>query len=201
MPNVYARTLARAAEVAGGPEVLSGLLKVTPSHLDSWLRGFGIPPTDVFLRAVDLLDEEVPPSGLSKDARRGDDVVIEHMRTRILVVDDNVDMVATMIALLRLVGYDAKGCLFGTEAVHYCREFDPDVVLLDIRMPGKSGWDVAQEIRRTLPGKRPVLIAISAEKLMPDEANLPEEKGFDYFLNKPVEPKALVELIETLRAT
>ena len=122
------------------------------------------------------------------------------MRARVLVVDDNVDVVETMIALLRLEGYEAKGCLFATEADHYVRQFNPDVVLLDIRMPGKSGWDVALDIRRTVPdGKRPVLIGITGELLRSDEENLPAERAFDSVLRKPVDTKALVALIERLR--
>jgi CheY-like chemotaxis protein len=68
------------------------------------------------------------------------------MLARVLVVDDNVDMVETMTTLLQLEGCEAKGCLFATEALHYVCDFQPEVVLLDIRMPGKSGFDV-DEIR------------------------------------------------------
>jgi DNA-binding transcriptional regulator YdaS (Cro superfamily) len=55
MPNVYSRTLRRAAQIVGGDDELASLLKVTPTHLALWLQGTGVPPSDVFLQAVDLV--------------------------------------------------------------------------------------------------------------------------------------------------
>jgi hypothetical protein len=54
---VHARTLRRAADIVGGELQLGLRLKVKPSHLSLWLRGFCRPPVDVFLRAVDLVTE------------------------------------------------------------------------------------------------------------------------------------------------
>ena len=118
------------------------------------------------------------------------------MPARVLVVDDNVDMVETMTTLLQLEGCEAKGCLFATEALHYVLGFQPEVVLLDIRMPGKSGFDVADEIREAFPRKRPLLIGITGERLDGEE---PRVKTFDQLLRKPVDVKALLALIGNLR--
>ena len=57
MPDVYARTLARAAEIVGGATELAFRLKVTPSHLSLWLGGFEPCPAKVFLQAVDVVLE------------------------------------------------------------------------------------------------------------------------------------------------
>lgn len=57
MPNLYARTLKRAAQVVGGTEQLAISLKVTPSHLALWLGGAEPTPPDIFLKAVDLITE------------------------------------------------------------------------------------------------------------------------------------------------
>jgi two-component system CheB/CheR fusion protein len=118
------------------------------------------------------------------------------MRARVLVVDDNVDMVQSMTALLGLGGFESRGCPFGTEAMHYVRDFDPDIVLLDIRMPGKSGWAVAEEIRKAKPGKRPVIVAISGEYA---RSNEPMPGGFDHFLRKPIDAEALLGFLKELR--
>jgi hypothetical protein len=56
--TVYSRTLQRAAELVGGEEPLALRLKVTPSHLALWIRGFGSPPADVFLQAADIVSED-----------------------------------------------------------------------------------------------------------------------------------------------
>jgi hypothetical protein len=53
--TVHARTLKRAAEICGGEQQLALWLRVTPSHLARWIEGLAQPPTEVFLRAVDLV--------------------------------------------------------------------------------------------------------------------------------------------------
>jgi hypothetical protein len=67
--NLYARTLLRAAELVGGEQQLAVQLKVTPSHLALWLAGTEVPPTDIFLKAVDVISERQTPSSL--DAPKG----------------------------------------------------------------------------------------------------------------------------------
>ena len=57
MPTLYARTLRRAAEIAGGTEELAVHLNVVPSHLALWILGAEPTPADVFLKAVDLISE------------------------------------------------------------------------------------------------------------------------------------------------
>lgn len=66
--EVYVRTLNRAAEIVGGAEALAYRLKVTPSHLDLWLRGVEQAPTHIFLKAVDLVQD----SGESAEGRKLD---------------------------------------------------------------------------------------------------------------------------------
>ena len=57
MPHLYLRTLERAVLIAGSEQALALRLKVTPSHLSLWLKGLEEPPTEAFLRAVDLVSE------------------------------------------------------------------------------------------------------------------------------------------------
>jgi len=76
--SVHVRTLQRAADVAGGVEMLASYLKVRPSRLKLWLQGSVSPPMDVFLRAVDLLtqDDQVlkPPIRHSGSGNPGADL-------------------------------------------------------------------------------------------------------------------------------
>ena len=58
MRQVYVRTLQRAADIVGGPLALAERLKVTPSHLDLWLKGLESPREEIFLRAVDIVSED-----------------------------------------------------------------------------------------------------------------------------------------------
>ncbi|HET7670709.1 MAG TPA: hypothetical protein VFK84_09900 [Burkholderiales bacterium] len=58
MRQVYMRTLQRAADIVGGPDALAQRLKVTPSHLELWLKGIESPREEIFLRAVDIVSDE-----------------------------------------------------------------------------------------------------------------------------------------------
>ena len=115
---------------------------------------------------------------------------------RVVVVDDNRDIVATTIAILRVEGHEAKPCYHGAEVLPCVQEFDPDVVVMDIGLPGKSGWAVAREVRELLPGKRPLLIGISGEFTKGADKVMSEMAGFDYYLIKPADPKVLLTLVK-----
>jgi hypothetical protein len=68
VPDVYVKTLQRAAEIEGGEQGLALRLKVTPSHLALWIQGIERPPVEVFLRAVDLVTDQQFPRPDSKTA-------------------------------------------------------------------------------------------------------------------------------------
>lgn len=118
---------------------------------------------------------------------------------RVVVVDDNRDMVATMTGLLRLQGYETKGCYDAMDIVACIREFDPEVVILDLAMPGKTGLDAAREIRASIPGKRPVLIALTAEPDTDENRKAARALGFDYYIAKAGDPEILTRLLKSLR--
>ena len=116
-------------------------------------------------------------------------------RTRVLVVDDNRDMLDTLLVLLDTEGHTAKGIYSASTILADVREFDPDIVIMDIAMPGKSGWDAGRELHRYRVGKRPMLIALSGEYTKPRDRLVAELSGFDYYLIKPCDPKVLLQLV------
>ena len=115
---------------------------------------------------------------------------------RIVVVDDNRDTVITMAALLRVEGHDTRACHHGKDVLRCVTEFDADVVLLDVAMPGMSGWDVARELRQVCGEKRPMIIGVTGEYTKGADRVLAEMAGFDYYLIKPADPKVLFALLE-----
>lgn len=116
-------------------------------------------------------------------------------RTRVLVVDDNQDMVDSLLVLLETEGYNAKGIYSARTIVADVQGFDPDVIIMDLAMPGRSGWDAAQEIRKYRTGKRPMLIAFTGEYTKGSDRVLSELRGFDYYLVKSRDPKVLLKLV------
>lgn len=117
------------------------------------------------------------------------------LRTRVLVVDDNQDMVNSLVALLETEGYDAKGIYNARAIVADVRDFDPDLIIMDIAMPGRDGWDAAREVRQYRTGDRPMLIAVSGVYTKGAVTILSEASGFDYYLIKPCDPKVLLQLV------
>jgi DNA-binding response OmpR family regulator len=113
---------------------------------------------------------------------------------RILIADDDRDSVLTLVLLLRQEGHDARGVHSGREVMKAVRDFDPDVVLLDIAMPLLSGWQVARMIREQL-GRRVTLIGMSGKYNHSVDNILSEMVGFDHYLLKPYDPQALIALI------
>jgi PAS domain S-box-containing protein len=117
----------------------------------------------------------------------------ERRRRRVLVVDDNRDSAEMMAALLELGGHEVRLAHDGLEAVEAAAAYAPDVVFLDIGLPGISGYEAAMRIRR-LPGVQPVMAALTGWGQDEDRRKA-AEAGFDHHLLKPVEHDALLALV------
>ena len=113
---------------------------------------------------------------------------------RILVVDDNRDAAVTLTKLLRRRGHEVQTGFDGEEAVRMAREFDPDVVVLDIGLPKLNGYDAAQEIRRQSERQNLTLIALTGWGQEEDRRRA-KEAGFTHHLTKPVVFEELVGLL------
>jgi CheY-like chemotaxis protein len=118
-------------------------------------------------------------------------------RLRVLVADDERDQVTMLAAILQDEGHDVREVYLGAEVLRMVREFDPDVALIDIGMPGMTGYDVARELRAEFGRLRPLLIAVTGWKQSSDRI-LARIAGFDHHVAKPFEAKTLLELIEPL---
>ncbi len=113
---------------------------------------------------------------------------------RILVVDDNVDVVETTTMLLSLSGHQVRSAKDGLQALHIASEFSPDVVLLDIGLPLMDGYEVARRLRQTPQTAGALLIALTGYGQQGDRQR-GKEAGFDGHMLKPVDPHALAKMI------
>lgn len=114
-------------------------------------------------------------------------------RLRVLIADDDRDTTTTLAAILRDEGHEVHVALRGDEVVSLDRLTRPDVLILDINMPGMSGYAVAREVRERRGHLAPLLIAISGQ--WTQEKSLAEALGFDHYLLKPCDPAELLGLL------
>jgi CheY-like chemotaxis protein len=118
---------------------------------------------------------------------------------RILVVDDNQDAVESLAKLLQLGGHETHMAYDGLEAVEAAKALQPDVIFLDVGLPGLNGYEAARRIRKQQADKRIVLVALTGWGQEEDRRRS-KQAGFDAHLVKPVDPTTLAQLLHELAA-
>jgi signal transduction histidine kinase len=115
-------------------------------------------------------------------------------RRRILVVEDNPDAAEGMRMMLAELGHEVAIVGDGREAVELARRFAPEVILLDIGLPGMDGYELARNLRRMPETRASRMIAVTGYGQQKDRARS-AEAGFDLHLVKPVDPAWLADLV------
>jgi len=113
---------------------------------------------------------------------------------RILVADDNRDAAETLGILLEVMGHEVKTVHDGEAAVEAAASFDPELVLLDIGMPGLNGYETCRRLRAQAGGARRTVFAVTGWG-QPHDVQSAHEAGFDRHLVKPVDMDTLMQLI------
>ncbi|HVT26549.1 MAG TPA: CheR family methyltransferase, partial [Lacipirellulaceae bacterium] len=113
---------------------------------------------------------------------------------RVLVVDDSKPAADTMSKVIALFGNDVRTAYDGKQALALTEEFQPQVILMDIGMPGMSGYEAAQRIRQQSNGNNILLIALTGWGQDSDRDRT-KEAGFDHHIVKPADPSYLRHLL------
>ncbi|MDD4494052.1 MAG: response regulator transcription factor [Eubacteriales bacterium] len=116
------------------------------------------------------------------------------LKTKILTVDDDVNICELIRLYLEKEGYEVKSVFEGSKALNAFTEFAPNLVILDIMLPGSDGWEICREIRKVsnIP-----IIMLSAKGETFDKV-LGLELGADDYIVKPFETKELVARIKAV---
>jgi PAS domain S-box-containing protein len=131
------------------------------------------------------------PSDTSEQAAQAEDA---NPRRRILVVDDNRDSADSMALLLRLAGSETHVAYDGEEAIRTAAAHRPDVILLDIGLPGMNGYEVCRRIRLGGVAGDPIMVALTGMGQEKDR-RLALEGGFDAHIVKPVAYETLMAVL------
>ena len=113
---------------------------------------------------------------------------------RILVVDDNHDSAESLSTLLSLAGHQTWSAHHGLEALEIAERVRPEIILLDIGLPGLNGLDVSRRIRERDWGRSVMLVALTGWG-QDEDRRRSAEAGFDRHLVKPVDPDSLLSVV------
>jgi len=138
---------------------------------------------------------EPPPQAAGKTARK-----VAAIPRRVLVVDDNVDSADMVALLLKLSGHQVRLAHTGPDALTAAEDFLPELILLDIGLPGMNGYEVARHLRQQPQFAATVLAALTGYGQESDRQRS-KEAGFDLHYVKPLAPKTLEQLVADPRGT
>ena len=119
------------------------------------------------------------------------------LATRVLVVDDLPDGADSMAALLHLCGFACEAQLSGAAALASVRRQQPDIVLLDLRMPRMDGFEFVRRLREVEDCENMPIVIVSGYNLAESRAQA-QELGINHFFTKPVELKRLLDAMDAL---
>ena len=120
------------------------------------------------------------------------------MALRILIADDDRDTVLSLATILLQEGHEVREVYRGDAVLDQVRAYKPDVVLLDIGMPGLTGFEIARHVRDELGRVRPLMIAVTAWHQKSVKV-LGKLVGFDHYVTKPYSTAELLGLISPAR--
>ncbi len=162
-------------------------------------RGAAVSDGAADLVRAKLVDPSGAPAKEIFSANNGHDgtSTSEMARQRVLVVDDNKDVVESTMLLLELMDIDVRSAASGREALDLAEDFRPHVVLLDIGMPDMDGLETAHAFRQRPWGRTARLIAVTGWGQKEDILRS-KEAGFDDHVVKPMDPDALMDLLRPI---
>jgi CheY-like chemotaxis protein len=139
-------------------------------------------------------DAPEPASAATTQAREAANAAASGAGRRVLIVDDNIDAAETLAMMLELLGHTTSQAHDGHEALRVAKEFQPQVVFMDIGLPGLSGHQAVSRMRRDLGMSDTYIVALSGYGTEEDRRKS-AEAGFDHHIVKPLDPCALPAIL------
>jgi len=119
---------------------------------------------------------------------------VPHVASRVVIIDDNQDAAHTMWMLVEQLGGSARMAHDAVSGLAAVQEFQPDMVFLDIGMPGMDGYETCRRIRRQPSERHIVIVAVTGWGQSQDKQRA-RDAGFDAHLTKPIDPSVLARVL------
>ncbi|HEX2956391.1 MAG TPA: response regulator [Chitinispirillaceae bacterium] len=116
---------------------------------------------------------------------------------KILIVDDEPLLVKSMCIVLKYRGFDVQGVMDGYEGIKSAESFQPDIIILDIMMPGIDGWETLKRLKEN-DKTRHIPVIIFTAKEYSNGTQLARQAGAADLITKPVEPEILISSLTKL---
>jgi PAS domain S-box-containing protein len=184
----------RTSEGLGiGLSLVKGLVEMHGGSIEARSSGPGL--GSEFIVRLPLPEPEAPglADGVATAARP------PQIRHRVLVVDDNRDSADTLAMLLSVMGNEVRTAYGGEPALETAEDLRPDVVLLDVEMPGLDGHETCRRMREQAWARTAFIIALTGWGQETDRQRT-REAGFDHHMVKPIDPDALESLLSSVPA-
>jgi CheY-like chemotaxis protein len=120
-----------------------------------------------------------------------------HVARRVLVVDDNADFLAMLCETLRVLGHDVRSATDGPTGLALAKAWRPDVALLDVYLPSRTGFELARELRAVFPRSTLRLVMMSGVDLDEDALEGAGRVGFDECIGKLLSPAEVDRVVCT----
>ena len=202
LPHVFdlftqaGRSLDRSQGGLGvGLALVHSLVKMHGGEVEAHSAGLGEGSEFVVRLPLARSGDELEPPSMEEATAQTPTIA---PRLRVLVVEDNADAAEMLAILLRLDGDEVRLARDGVSALDEARDFQPQVVLCDLGLPGLSGFEVASRLREQPECRSTLLVALSGYG-RDDDRRESQLAGFDRHLTKPVDPEVLAALIEQRR--
>ena len=119
------------------------------------------------------------------------------LRKKVLIVDDDPNLIKSLGFVLKKEGYDFDTAMDGEEALAKVKEAEPGMILLDVMMPQKNGFDVCEEVKNS-PELQDIHVVILTAKSQESDKKRGLAAGADEFITKPFSPQTIVAKVKAL---
>lgn len=167
-----------------------------PSDFRHGCRGYPTPEVVTYLLRPVVISTSIRSKGLDLNIAKATSARQFVTSRRVLVVEDNIDQMRTLVSLLRSDGHDVAFAINGYAALDIAKKFRPEIVLLDLGLPGLDGFQVCSRLKGE-PGLEQIRVIALTGYAHDEHRVRSRAHGCELHIVKPADPNYILELVRT----